>query len=247
MFKRLSLLVHGPSKHGKTHLAATAPKPMIVLDADDGWQHENLRFRHWNPMAEAEPVYDPKNPEWDTVLVDVREWGVVPLVYSHIIKQTVPYRSVAIDSVTEIQNRAKAHIVMTGGGTSLGTPKIQDWGTLLDEMVNHFRMFRYLAKDHPTMQALVFIAESDQSTGTWAPIAQGKFKERMPYLVDVIGFLLAENEGENGNGNLVRKLLLSPHPQFVTGKRGNLPDIMVNPTIPEMLKYLNHEEARTNV
>ena len=33
--QRLSLLIHGPSKMGKSTLSSTAPKPVLVLDAED--------------------------------------------------------------------------------------------------------------------------------------------------------------------------------------------------------------------
>lgn len=34
----LSMLVHANSKIGKTTLAATAPLPLVVLDAEGGWK-----------------------------------------------------------------------------------------------------------------------------------------------------------------------------------------------------------------
>jgi AAA domain len=246
LHKYLSLLVHGPSKHGKTFLASTAPKPMIVLDVDDGWRHIPIRMKAWNPHTDPEPVYDQANPEWDALVIDVREWNTVLLTYEHIIKGTIPYRSMAIDSVTEIQTKCKDHVIQTADAKQpLSVPRIQDWGTLLDQMVQHFKLYRYLAKDHPTIQTVVFVAETNQHNGKWAPTAQGKLQERMPYLVDVIGYLWAESEGENGNTRTIRKMLLGPHGQFVTGKRGNLPDLLVDPTVPMMLEYINAEEVHS--
>src|SRR6266516_4777823 len=47
--ERLSALIHGDTKLGKSTLANTAPKPCLVLDAEGSWRFTIGRKIYWNP------------------------------------------------------------------------------------------------------------------------------------------------------------------------------------------------------
>lgn len=219
---RISFLVHAASKAGKSSLTATAPKPVLVLDAEGSWRFIPVRKVYWDP-AEPPPVYD---GTWDACIVSVRDWDTVMRVYQWMISYQLPFISVVVDSVTEIQRRCKQNLKGTDA------MKIQDWGTLLVLMDNVIRGFRDLTLiPWSNVRCVVFVAETKQRDDSmWAPHMQGAIATSMPYWVDVIGYLYPDYELD-GNGQPtveVRRLIIGPHPQFITGERvqGRLPYVL---------------------
>lgn len=213
-YQRLSMLIHALSKKGKSTLSATAPKPVLVLDAEGSWRFIPVRQRHWDPMTESMPVYD---GTWDACIVHVREWATVAQAYHVLTTQWTPFVSVVIDSITEIQRRCKQNLK---GAEAM---KIQDWGTLLVQMDNVIRGFRDLTLlPHLNVRCVVFIAETREGNGgRWVPYMQGQIAISLPYWVDVCGFLFPDHEtDENGQPTReVRRLWIGPHPQYESGER----------------------------
>lgn len=232
MIETLSILVHAGSKTGKTTFAATSPPPILALDAEGGWKFLPIRKVDWDPRKYAPPVYD---GTWDACVVTVRDWQTVQAVDQWLQIGQHPFRSLVVDSISEIQRRCKANLV----GTS--AMQIQDWGHLLNVMDATIRGFRDMTM-HPTnpIQVVVFVAETrEDSGGRWKPYMQGQISIALPYWLDIVGYLyVQEVMDENGqpNGKL-RRLLISPHPQFEAGERvqGRLPETVDNPNVSEML------------
>lgn len=212
--QRLSLLVHALSKKGKSSLSSTAPKPALVLDAEGSWRFIPVRQKHWDPYTEQPPVYD---GTWDVCVVHVREWGVVEYVYAWLTQRVdMPFVSVVIDSITELQRRCKENLKGTD------SMKIQDWGDLLTRMSNTIRNYRDLCLiKEIAVRCVVFVAETKEINGRWVPSMQGQIASALPYWVDVCGYLYpAYLEDTNGQLTIeVRKLWVGPHPQFEAGER----------------------------
>lgn len=211
---RLSLLVHAGSKIGKSTLSATAPKPILVLDAEGSWRFIPLRKVEWDPAAGAPPAWD---GTWDACVVTVREWQTVELVYRWVVSGHAQFATVVVDSITEIQRRCKANLK---GTEAL---KIQDWGVLLAVMDSTIRGYRDLTlMPHLGVRCAVFVSETRQNQdGKWVPYMQGQIAVSLPYWVDVCGYLYPDHEvDENGQPTReVRRLLITPHPQYEAGER----------------------------
>jgi len=214
--QRLSMLIHARSKQGKSTLSATAPQPILVLDAEGSWRFIPVRQVFWDPAASAPPIYDGM---WDVCIVTVSEWNTVSLVYRWMSQSPaqMPFVSVVLDSITEVQRRCKSNLKGTDA------MRIQDWGVLLSVMDQVIRGFRDLCL-MPTsnVRCVVFISETRQNTdGRWVPSMQGQIANSLPYWVDICGLLLAEAEAD-ANGQLtqeVRRLWIGPHSQFESGER----------------------------
>jgi hypothetical protein len=220
--QRISILVHAASKAGKSTLTATAPKPVLVLDAEGSWRFIPVRKRYWVP-TDPPPVWD---GTWDTCIVSVRDWDTVLQVYNWMITYELPFISVIVDSVTEIQRRCKQNLKGTDA------MKIQDWGVLLTLMDNVIRGFRDLTLiPWSNVRCVAFVAETKQREDKmWAPHMQGAIATSMPYWVDIIGYLYPDFDLD-GNGQPtveVRRLLIGPNAQFVSGERvqGRLPYVL---------------------
>jgi len=224
MKRSLSILVHSFAKTGKSTLGASGPGPLLVVDAEGGtkflansrWLTQRLgrplNLVPWNP-AEAPPQM---TAGVDGAVVTVQSWQDVVNVNMWLQSHQHPFRSVTVDSITEVQRRLKKNLV----GTE--QMKIADWGSLLTQMDAVIREFRDLSNNaHSPVEVVVFIAETRQVNNKWVPYLQGQMATSLPYLVDVCGYLYVENDlDEQGQPTVpVRKLLVTPHPQFEAGER----------------------------
>jgi hypothetical protein len=217
--QRLSWLIHGHSKKGKSTLAATAPKPVLVLDAEGSWRFIPGRIVYWDPLGETPPVYD---GTWEICIVHVREWRTVDLVYKYLLAWPLLFTttgpvSVVVDSITEIQRRCKANLK---GTEAL---KIQDWGVLLSAMDATIRGFRDLCLiPQLTVRCVVFVSETrETNTGRLVPYMQGQIAVSLPYWVDICGYMYPDwDVDENGQQTKeCRRIWISPHPQYESGER----------------------------
>lgn len=213
-YQRLSMLIHAQSKKGKSTTGSTAPKPILVLDAEGSWRFIPARQQMWDPMTGPPPAYD---GTWDICVVHVREWATVDMVYQYLTQWQLPFVSVVVDSITEIQRRCRENLK----GTEV--MKIQDWGVLLAQMDRVIRGFRDLTlMPQLNVRCVIFIAETRQNgDGRWVPHMQGQIANSLPYWVDICGYLYPDHE-QDANGQPtkeVRRLLISPHPQYEAGER----------------------------
>lgn len=240
----LSMLIHANSKVGKSTLAATAPDPQLILDAEGGTKFlqgsphlEALRGRPfrtiiWTNSAEPPPEHD---GTWDACVLRVADWDDVRNAYRWLTQHPHSFRSLVVDSITEIQRRCKANL----RGTE--AMAIQDWGQLLSLMDAVIRGFRDLTIDpHNPIQVAVFIAEMRRDdTGRHVPYLQGQIAVALPYWLDIVGVLYIDNEVDaNGQATRqVRKLLVSPHPQYEAGERvqGRVGPVISEPNIERIL------------
>lgn len=213
--QRLSMLVHALSKKGKSTLSSTAPAPVLVLDAEGSWRFISARKVYWDPEQGPPPIYD---GTWDVCLVAINQWRTVELVYQAFFQYPMPFVSLVIDSITEIQRRCKANMK---GTEAL---KIQDWGVLLSVMDSIIRGFRDLCL-HPTssVRCVVFVAETrfDNDRKLWVPYMQGQISNSLPYWVDICGYLYPDFEADaNGQPTEeVRRLWIGPSQLYETGER----------------------------
>lgn len=213
--QRLSILIHGLSKRGKSTTAATAPKPVLVLDAEGSWRFIPGRVVYWNPMIETPPVW---NNDWDICVVHVTEWSTVAMTFNYLTQWVhLPFVSVVIDSITEIQRRCKANLKGTDA------MKIQDWGVLLSVMDATIRGFRDLClMPQLNVRCVVFVSETmETQTGRLVPAMQGQIARSLPYWVDICGYLYVDYDVDsNGQATReVRRLWISPHAQYEAGER----------------------------
>jgi hypothetical protein len=213
--ERFSILIHGASKLGKSSLSGTAPKPVLVLDAEGSWRFIPVRKTYWDPLQGPPPECD---GTWDACIVTVREWGTVQATYNWLAQYVTCFTSVVIDSITELQRRCKANLV---GNEAM---KIADWGVLLSKMDSTIRGFRDLTLiPQLNVRCVVFVAETRQANGSgkWVPYLQGQISVSLPYFVDICGYLYPDWELDtNGQPTEeVRRLWITPHQQYEAGER----------------------------
>lgn len=238
--RTLSILIHADAKEGKSTLTSTVPHPALILDAEGSWKFIDeagfasgvpLRKKTWNPAIEPIPRHD---GTWDVVRVHVDSWQTMQYVYQHLTQSDHDFRSLVLDSITEVQRRCKANI--KGGGQM----QIQQWGQLLDQMDSLIRGFRDLSALPNTLTCVVFVAETKMDEGKWRPFMQGQIRYTMPYWVDICGYLFTELRPNGDKTDKIKRLLVGAgaNPAYVAGERvqGRLPDIIDHPNIQVMME-----------
>lgn len=234
MRRRLSVIIHGDSKVGKSWLADTSPTPRLCLDAEGGVDWTPSRKIEWDPVTQQPPVND---GTWDTCVVRVHSYQTIDFARQWLASGQHPFKSVSMDSVSEVQQRC---IDAIAGMEQMRT---QDWGELLRKMTALVREFRdYTLHSTNPLEAVVLVAMSKQDqNGKWRPDAQGQLFNKLPYYFDLIGYLFIQDLPQEmlvpGGPTKLRRLLVSPDPRFEAGERlgGRLPPVVDNPSITSML------------
>lgn len=231
----LSLLLHGASKSGKSTLGMTVPFPALVLDAEGSTKFirnkgygstELIRRITWDPCTEPMPAFD---GSWDVCLVRAMDWQTVKLTHDYLASGQHGFRSVVLDSVTEIQNKCKRAL-------QVSSMQQQDWGKLLDMMDLLMRGLRDLTEVRSNPLAIVvFIAETKMQNGRWTPYMQGAISDRMPYWVDLCGFVEQVDALDANGAPTLRNVHVTTvnNQTSVAGERlqGLLPKVILNPNI----------------
>jgi hypothetical protein len=210
----LSILVHGPSKAGKSTLAVTAPAPRLLLDAEHGHRFLDIKIKYWDPIRDNPPIPD---GTWDTAVVVAREYSIMERVYVWLKSGQHPFKSFIMDSVSEIQTQCLETIA------GRNQVQVQQWGDLLRHMTGLMRDIRDLTM-HPTnpLSAVVITAMTTHKDGKWRPYLQGQSATSAPYYWDVTGFLTAEeypHPDPTQAPYIARRLYIGPSNDHVSGER----------------------------
>lgn len=178
--KALSMLVLGESKAGKSLLSVSGPAPRLLMDVEASWRFLPIKPVIWDPSTPP-PKAD---GTWDTAVVPVKKWDDAKRTLDKLHSVPHPFRSAALDSVSELQYR---NIEKVAGGDQ---PKLQDWGTIYREMGQFCRGLRDMTEhpNHP-LQGVIVTSMAKEVDKIWRPFLQGQMQSVIPYLFDIIAFL----------------------------------------------------------
>lgn len=246
-YETLTMTIHAEPGIGKTRLAATAPAPRLFLDAENGTKF--MPRKVWEPTKEDPPTDD---GTWETCVVLIRNFGDVERVYQWLNSGKHPFKSVILDSLSEIQSRCMDAIVQSAAMA----PTQQQWGQLLRQIDDTLRGFRDLAA-HQTnpIKMVVFncltFAKGDEMH-IMKPYLQGQISMKLPAYTDVIGYLYVDQDDQESahqdEDGRVRKLLVQPVNGFTAKDRtGTLPPAVVRPRLDEIINtvYSTGEKVKT--
>lgn len=235
--RSVSILVHGASKVGKSTLVATAPKPLLYIDVEGGSRFLRLKKRAWDPSREAPPNCD-DGSDWDTAVVTIRDYDELKLVFEWLKSGQHCFTSVAIDSVSELQQ-----LLIDKVGNRLALDQ-RGWGDVFRKFSGDMRDFHKLT-EHPTkpLDCVAFVAMSkDVGDGKYVPFAQGQSMVILPYIVDVLAAMEVITGADPATGEVFKahRMTVGPHPRYMTGERvgGTIPPAIDNPNIPMILDYI---------
>lgn len=199
--RKMNILIYGDSGAGKTWLAGTAQdcpatSPTLFIDVDSG-------------MATLE------GKEID--IVRPRSWGDIQKVYEFLRDDNVYYKSVVIDSLTEIQRKFSMGTILgeisDGSDTynDLGStvvPTRQDWmktGDQMRKLIRAFRDLAYLPDESRRIHVVMIALEKyEEKRKVICPQLPGVLGFECGAFVDVLARLSRQNVAEEDvDGNSV--------------------------------------------
>lgn len=232
----LSVLIYGQAGSGKSTAAATAPKPILDMDVENSSRFLDVRKVYWNPMEEAPPEYD---GTWDMCVVPTDNWQVAQKAYDYLRSGQHPFKSVMVDSISEIQVKAMESV---NGRNKMQT---QHWGELLQKLGGLLRDLRDLVRANRSgIEMVILIAtareiEDPNSSGgsIWKPYLQGSIAQQVAYFFDITGYLYTVQEAD-ADGVVVdrRYLFTGKHPNYEAKNRvKNFPPTIADPNFSEIM------------
>lgn len=239
--RALTVLLHASAKQGKSSLSVTAPAPRVYCDVESA-----ARFLESDGRIKA-IKWDPKNPPpvydgtWDTAVVSVRDFGTIERVYEALNRGDHPFKSLIIDSISELQVRVVDNM------TGRKQPTMQQWGGVYRDVGGLVRDIRDLTM-HPTkpLECVVIVAMTRLVDGKYVPWCQGQLQTVIPYLFDATTYLYVDSDADTGQP--VRMLLTQPTNEFEAGNRvGNKwPIVISEPNISSMIDAVFGPDTSTS-
>lgn len=237
--RTLTMLEHGLAGAGKTTHLCTGPKPLLLLDVEMAGRFVKGRKTKWNPLEETPPVND---GSWDICVVQVTDFKKAQAAYEYLKSGKHPFKSVVLDSVSELQSKA---VELIKGRQQFQT---QDWGKLLSIMSFFCKDLRDLAAQDDTIEFIGVSATSRDYDGIIKPYLQGQIQSQAPYWFDITGYLYVQQVQDTTTGEIVdtRNLLIGNHPNYEAKSRvPDLPTVLESPNIVELLDRIFGAETQT--
>ncbi len=195
MFRPITAVISGLAGSGKSWVGASCPGPRLVLDAEKGSHFARRLTPEGQTYVPHQLVWDPHYtlPEGittdTTVIVKVNNIVDVNLAYDWLASGQHPFRSCVVDSLTDIQLRAKRQLTQEA---ELISPDFGVWGKLLDDFIDLCQKFMDLT-EHPANPLLAVVilagADAEKATGKMMPLVQGALAKRLPYYPGLLGYL----------------------------------------------------------
>jgi hypothetical protein len=232
--------VHGESGVGKSWLGDTCPGPRLLIDVEGRAEYTKSRKIYWDPRSEPVPAAFPDGSPIDTdttVVVTVRDYPAFVQVYSWLASGQHYFRSVIIDSLSELQQRCMDSI------TGTEQARQNDWGELLRKMDHTVREYKDL-RTHPTnpIDVLLFVSGTQMRDGMFRPMLQGSISNRLAYHFDLVGFLQTQYDPQLNT--LTRVMAIQPIGPFVAKDNTDILSQrygvqIQTPNLDEILQVLN--------
>lgn len=224
----INMLIYGGSGVGKTLLGGSAAKveamsPILVLDAEEG-------SMTLNEFAEYGDAID---------VVPIRQWKNMQAIYNDLHKGDHPYKTVMIDSGTEVQQLAMNDVLGTSGSVlDVGiTPEFKDWYKNTEQIRRMIRAFR----DLPMNTIITALEMDSQDPRTKRimkrPAFSNKLAQQVPAFFDTVFYLyVKEVKGDAPNA----RLCLTDKTDSVVAKcrAQDVPLVLENPDMAMIHKYL---------
>ena len=236
----LNILLYGESGVGKTILAGSASgvpemSPVLVIDIEGGTES----LKHTYPNVDV---------------VRVQTWKDMQNVYNELAVGKSGYKTVILDSLTEIQKFNMYDImdkaVKARANQDPDVPGMREWGINLEQCRKLVRAFR----DLPMNAIFTALAKDDRNdrTGviTTRPSLSGKLAAEVAAFLDIVGYYYVKqvvDPADKEKVGLSRLLLTSTTEQYVAKDRsGRLPQVIVNPTMQTIFDIMTQTPQTQN-
>jgi len=231
MTSKFSMVLYGGKGVGKTSLlgdCANVPAwaPILILATEDGSSVLSRKFKD-NPLVRV---------------VNIEDWPVAGELIQAVADNETEFKTVAIDTLPELQEINKRHITSDGQNEM----RIQDWGTLADNTITIVKMLHRSPFVNVIFTAHVEKVQDDAGKVLYSPYLLGKksLQEAMKP-IDIVAYLAVVQDKNTKES--VRVLQVHPDGKFDASDRsGKLQGQYVDPTMLELYTDLMAPDEETD-
>lgn len=228
--EHVKLLLYGRNGQGKTRIACTAPKP-LVLDCNEKGTKSVRKYP-------------------DVEVLHCKKWADVVFAYWMLREGDHPYESVVVDTLTGMQGLCIKQILKEAEDRDpTKDPKVmnqREWGKLAELMKEQLLNFRNLPLHVVFTAQQRIIDDPDTEAREIVPDLSPGGRGPATACVEIIGHVY-QKEVRGVSKRTKRevstwetRLLVGPHEEYITKDRtGALPRIMRNPTVLQMIEASN--------
>lgn len=233
----IAVLIYGAAGSGKSIFASTFPKPLI-LDADGGHK-----------------IYEASGHFPDAIYIRGEKAVMTALVKAveQIEEGTNKFETLVIDSITNLENIAKANMKYREGrmsGEDLYTSsgkKLEwnEWGNISGSTIALLTWLR----DFPVNIVAITQQQTTYDAGKkkFVPQLTGKSSDEALHFPDIVGYLEKQASGKDGLRRVLH-LYSSTSDNFEAKSRGlgNAPEPIVNPNYDKLIERVQNSELELN-
>ena len=233
--KFVNMILFGDSGVGKTRLAGSASlvpemSPVLILDIEGGV----------TSLAHLYP---------DVHTIRIKNFQDLADAYDTLFDGDHPYKTVVVDSLTEVQKFGMYHImertIAADGNRDPDLPGIGEWGKNTNQIEKFVRAFRDLPVN--TIFTALKLEDRNPRTGvtTTLPSLSGKLARNVSALVDVVAYYYIKKLAEDDS---FHRLLLTTKTEEIVAKdrSDNLPAVIIDPDMTILYNYITHKTKRND-
>lgn len=237
----LNFLIYGDSGAGKTTLAASASdveemSPVLLVDAEAGTLSIRKKYQGVD-------------------VIKLTHYGELVAIRDEIRKGTLPYKTVILDSITEmakigmddIMVRAVQQATQKGEYRDPDLPTIGEWGKSTNQVRKLVRAFKLLPI-HVIMTALAQVDMKRPSKPTIKPDLSGKLADELPGQVDEVFYMYTKDNKVDGSEEVTtnRYILTDQHNNtFAKDRSTHLPKVITEPTMSVIYELITKAESES--
>lgn len=221
---KIKMAVYGPSGAGKTCLAATCPRPLLI----------SLESGTLSLAGKDIPYIDASRNNTGEVIPKERRAQRIVEIYQYLNTKDAKekYETVILDSLTEI-----GQCMVDYAANEYPDPKdsFPKWGLYNTKMIGMIKGFRDLPDYHVLFTALS-VTEKDENGMRYANIdLQGSIADKFPGFFDIVMYLNVAKDG-------VRTLITGRTPNIIAKDRSGKLDHVEPPDLGVIINKILKEE-----